>query len=136
MDIEDCETPLTPEGYQAFVSALGLTPPDSFRAPVLAHNGGWPEADQVYGEDIEVEVAGFHPIAAGRHPLLEVRKRLVDLLPEGWMPFAFDAGGAQFCLDLSEDGAGKVYFWLNGDTTPLADSFQSFLACLEEPEDE
>lgn len=91
-------------------------------------NGGAPEKEYFKG----VTIAHFNPIKNGRITLGNQIKSLKDFLPVGYLPFAYDPGGNQICMDLNEGVSyGKVYYLPMdmGGIGPefLANSFEEFL---------
>ncbi|WP_299519823.1 SMI1/KNR4 family protein [Winogradskyella sp.] len=116
------------EDLIAFEQELELSLPETYKAHMLQFNGGAPEKEYFKG----VSVAHFNPIKNGRRTLEDVIKSLKDILPINYLPFAYDPGGNQICMDLNDgENYGKVYYvpMDMGDTNPefLADSFTEFV---------
>ena len=122
------EEKIKSEDLVAFQELFKLSLPEAYKKHILEFNGGSPEKSYFKG----VNIAYFNPIKFGNDPLEDNIKDLKDVLPDGYLPFAYDPGGNQICLDLNEDGNyGKVYYvpMDMGEIKPefLADSFEEFL---------
>ncbi|WP_435261021.1 SMI1/KNR4 family protein [Tenacibaculum sp. nBUS_03] len=124
------------EDLVAFEKEFKLNLPEIYKAHVLKFNGGAPEKDYFKG----VNIAHFNPIKNGKITLENQIISLKDVLPLGYLPFAYDPGGNQICMDLNEGkDYGKIYYLLMdmGDIEPefLANSFEDFLSGLSEDDD-
>ena len=105
--------------------------PEAYKVHVLKFNGGTPSKKYFKGKSI----AFFNSIKNGEDTLEENIIALKDLLPKGYIPFAYDAGGNQICMDLREgENYGKIYYLPMdmGDIDPefLANSFEEFMSGL------
>ncbi|REH56255.1 SUKH superfamily protein [Tenacibaculum gallaicum] len=124
------------EDLVAFEEKFKFTLPETYKTHMLKFNGGAPDKDYFQG----VNVAHFNPIKNGDDTLEENIKDLKDFLPIGYLPFAYDPGGNQICMDLNEgENYGKIYYLPMdmGEIEPelLADSFEEFLNGLSEDND-
>ena len=108
--------------------------PQEFVNFYLKYNGGIPTHEYFNG----YAVSYYIPIKYGHEKnhidyIIESLK-FSELLPEGFIPFANDAGGWYFALDLNEANYGAVYVIRNdmGDDHPVfvAPSFKELLEGL------
>jgi cell wall assembly regulator SMI1 len=138
--------PLFMEDLENFEKFLGTRLPEDYRNFLIEHNGGSPEEYLVCwpgsSEPCEVwnDSLGLHngPTYAR---LDSVANGLKDYLPEGVLPFASDPGGNHFCIGISGEYTGKIYFWDHEEPDSkksislLSDSFSNFIANLVGDED-
>ena len=127
---------LTKEEIGTFQEEINLKLPESYIEHMLKFNGGAPDNkyfNSGYG------IAHFNAIKYGKYPLEKIVKDSKDYLPEKYFPFAYDAGDNDFCIDLSEENYGKVYF-IHGDEPDdpefLANSFEEFLEGLTDTKED
>ncbi|NOQ75681.1 MAG: hypothetical protein GQ574_26980 [Crocinitomix sp.] len=120
---------------KGFETQYGIKLPKSFKDFYLEHNGGIPSL-RYYKDQ---RIAAFTSIKYGRESgrtgiIMEVHQ-LGDLLPEGYIPFAFDSGGWNFCINTNDIDYGHIYILPNGvvDNKPifLSESFESFIGGLK-----
>jgi hypothetical protein len=93
-------------------------------------------------DDPGTSVGVFYGLKAGdKYDLRTLKATFADRLPDHLLPFTSGSGG-EFCLSLSGDDAGCVYWWFQetgpvesvDDLEPIADNFTEFinsLFCLE-----
>jgi hypothetical protein len=75
--------------------------------------------------------------AGDNYDIRVIRKDLSEYLPDNLLPIASGSGG-HFCLALSGDDAGTVYWWFpesgsvesEDDLEPVANSFEQFVNAL------
>ncbi len=149
--------PTSDEAVRAFERRIGHTLPADYRAFLLTHNGGRPEPGgvefELEGRHVDNEVHCFFPlceagVTAAPNSLDELHswplasawddlqhdlehlyhKQLADPL----LPIGTDGSSNYFCLVLAGDRRGAIVFLEHelAETTPLAESFSAFLACL------
>ncbi|RBW59435.1 hypothetical protein DS884_06765 [Tenacibaculum sp. E3R01] len=124
------------EDLVVFEKKFKLNLPETYKMHMLKFNGGAPDKDYFKG----VNIAHFNPIKNGDDTLEDQIESLKDLLPLGYLSFAYDPGGNQICMDLNEGkDYGKVYYLPMdmGDIEPefLSNSFEDFLSGLSEDDD-
>ena len=141
---------LSAERLAAFERELGGKLPASYRAFLLAYNGGKPIPchfliSEAEGTDLLDNVYGLHdgPAYARLDAAWEVYK---GRIPAALLPIADDPFGNVICLGRFGAYAGKVYFWDHeleldrrspfGNVTLIANTFTDFLAALRDPEDD
>jgi len=127
---------LTQKDIDTFQEEMNLKLPKSYIEHMLKFNGGAPDDNYFKGS---VGIAHFDPIKYGNYPLEKKIKMINDVLPKDFFPFAYDAGGNDFCIDLSEENNGKVYFidWDEPDDPEfLANSFEEFLEGLTDTKED
>ncbi|WGH77096.1 SMI1/KNR4 family protein [Tenacibaculum tangerinum] len=130
------EKSIKSEDLVAFEKKFELILPERYKEHMLKFNGGFPDKDYYKG----VNIAHFNPIKYGDDTLEHNILDLQDVLPVGYLPFAYDLGGNQICMDLNEgENYGKVYYLPMdmGDIRSefLSDSFEIFLNGLSEEND-
>jgi cell wall assembly regulator SMI1 len=153
--INESKTPLNASDITRLEAELGVKLPDDYRTFLLAHNGGWPEADSFHsygGEKRDEEsiesVDRFLAYYDGEYNnLLKSVNTYKGRIPPHFLPVANDPGGNLILLGVSGPDRDKVFFWdheleADEDETPdysnllfVADSFQEFLDSLREVED-
>jgi len=154
MDIADPNPygSLTQERLIAFERSHSLRLPAAYRAFILQFNGGTPSPSFFWiaqGSDGSV-VDKFYGLHDGP-PHLSIETymgREEPQIPSTLLAFADDGIGNILCLGIAAENAGQVFFldhelhpFDKSDTrtgiTRIADSFQDFLAALQEhPHDE
>lgn len=138
---------LTIEDIRKIEVQIGLKLPLQLVEHYLQYNGGVPDRTYFYSEeaDIETNVQTFLPFRYVNEIGITIEDRYVDyrnrkIMPEKLLPFASDAGGNKFCIDIE---TGQIYIvWLDlGEVTKdcivfLAEDFNEFMNKLDDDEDE
>ena len=134
---------LTPDDIQEIERKVNINLPKHLSEHYLKYNGGIPDKPYFYSDisDIETCVHAFLPMKyideigfTLEEGYLDFKNRKV--IPEKFLPFAHDAGGNPFCINL-ENGQ-VVIIWLDcGEVSEeeicfLADDFDEFLNSLGE----
>lgn len=116
--------------------------PEEYREFLLKHNGGNPSKDcfEFKGEPYFIDyVYGIHN--GPEYLTLQWHiKILKNRIPSSLVPFAGDPGGNLYCIDISDEKKGGIYFWNhetcdNGEWTyilKLAETFHDFFQNLKE----
>ncbi len=132
------EKTLKLEEIKAFEQQFDIVLPESYTGHILQYNGGMPTADYFKG----VWIDSFYPIKyGGEYSLEETLYRIIDILPFGFYPFAYDHGGNQIGFFLTEEKYGHIYIWYHDmeeddELDHLTDSFEEFMSKLaKEPYD-
>src|SRR5688572_11467496 len=123
---------LVQEDLQEFEMELGgYKVPDDFKKFYLNHNGGAPNKGFI--EDHKI--VHFNSIKYGESYTIEATMKLMgDILPGGFVPFAYDGGGNPFCINLEAGQKyGHIYFCRFDGPDPelIAESFTDLLNSLE-----
>lgn len=126
---------------------LNIVLPKQLVRHYMKYNGGIPEKSFLYSyiSDIETSVHTFLPIKYEDEVGYTLEDMYVhftskNIFPKKYLPFACDAGGNLFCIDMENEKI--VIIWLdvgevNENMIPvLSNSFDEFLNCLEVDEDE
>lgn len=126
--------PLKERRLLQFERRLGRSLPPAYRQFLLDCNGGIPRqppADEV-GTPM-YELFALYDQAANDDSILSLDAALADLRAEtnrrDVVPIGQDLGGNYLCLELSGQGAGKVFFYDHEleDFVPSADDFRQLL---------
>lgn len=129
-DADSLEGPAPNDQVAAAEAALGVTLPASYKAFLLAHNGGGVYDTSLYGVGGE---EGFDLVR------LNQRAREDDV-PEHLVAFAATISGDLFCFDTSRDEAGDAPVLVidadEGKLLPVAASFLEWLDKLPRLEEE
>jgi len=148
MEIEDSNKygALQHEELEDYEKSLGTSLPTDYREFLILHNGGTPEKYLVCrsgsNEPSEVwnDSLGLHN--GPTYCRLDIAtKDLKEYLPKDIIPFATDPGGNSFCIGISGEYRGKIYFWDHEQAqdqdsiSELASSFTEFVANLVSEED-
>ncbi|KAB1158919.1 SMI1/KNR4 family protein [Tenacibaculum aiptasiae] len=136
MKFIDTEKRITIKELDLFTESFNLNLPEEYKKHILKYNGGYPEDNYFQGKGINY----FHSIKYGEYGSLEdTLKRISDVLPDNFFPFAYDEGGNQFCISLRKEDYGKIYFCPMdmGEVVPelLVSSFEDFMSQLTDNED-
>lgn len=126
----------TPEDYEQFEAKFGIPIPEQVRALLSYSNGGHPELDTYFSEDL-TEDSSF---AIDRFLFLALDSNEVDsfdyalklwrpLIGPQALPFALDGGGDPFFLDLTaQPAAVKKYLHdSDKDMVFVAPNFEAFI---------
>lgn len=115
-----------------FETSLGTRLPDDYRRYLLAHNGGVPTPNSFRlpdgGGSSVSSMYGLHD--GPDHTRLDlVRGDYADRIPVWLLPIGNDPGGNELCIDLSEPGRGRIFFWDHetGELQIVAESFAAFI---------
>lgn len=136
----------TERGLLAFERRIGRKLPADYRAFLLEHNGGTPDATLVKVRGVSSAVKRLHGLHNGPSwaRLESLRRSHAGRVPAGLLPIGADPFGNVFCLGLAGRWRGKVWFWdhegeADEDEPPRVDnlklvaaSFASFLAKLRQ----
>ena len=130
MKFRNSEQKLTIQELSEFEKEFKLKLPESYKKIMLENNGGSPEKEYFQGGSVYLD-----NIKYGKYPLEKSIKILNDVLPKGFFPFA-DYIGQSLCIDLNEDGYGKIYFFdETGEIELVANSFDEFMEELSDDND-
>lgn len=122
--------------YADFESKTGRRLPAELRGLLQFANGGHPELDSVAGSKGQFAVDTFYyltPDDHGPESLWYAVQHWTPILGQDAIPFASDAGGNQFFLDLSINPA-VVRFCVHDEGMRIIDisaTFESFIDSLE-----
>jgi len=122
--------------FEDFESKTGLRIPAELRGLLQFANGGHPELDSVGGSDGQFAVNAFYhltPEDHGPESLWYAAQHWMPILGKEAVPFAADAGGNQFFLDLTSKPAA-VRLCLHDEAMRIVDiapSFEAFIDALE-----
>ncbi len=131
----------------AFVENLvGTKLPESYVMFLSFSNGGRPEArifyDRTPGSYEEWEVDRFFHLSSDTDSTESVIWNYQHWwfdAPKEILPIAEDGSGNLICLDLTEQGGGRVIVWVHDDPdlpiVEVADSFEEFIDSLTLPPD-
>jgi hypothetical protein len=137
---------LSEDRVSEFERLIGHPLPASYRSFLLEYNGGcpkrccitFPRSEKIW--NIVNTVYGLH--SGPRHARLdEALRAYSDFIPNTRLPFADEPGGNAYCIGITWQNYGRVYFWDHeanpGDDAVLllADSFAEFLDSLVEEEE-
>lgn len=127
---------LTEQDLSDFESTRSILLPKSYKEHMLKFNGGTPEKKYYNG----VQIAFFNPIKYGNDTLKDVIEDLQDIIPDKFLPIAYDPGNNQICLNLNnDDNYGYVYYLAMdlGEPKPslIAKSLEELLKGLSEEND-
>ena len=134
--------PLDPARLTAFEARIGAALPADYRRFLLAHNGGQLVPCEIV---LPGEAEPFASLGAafglhhGADALDRVFDNVKDYIPAEVIAFAEDEGGNLLCIGIRGEHRGRVYFWDHEgagweDLTPLAGSFDAFVAALGRPQ--
>ena len=117
--ISDPFDPVSPDEIKLFELRTGIKLPEPYVRFLLRTNGGMPLSDvfDVPGWGGQASVLSyFYGIHEGRSCSLELGlERAAEVLPDGFLPIADDAGGNLLCMGLKGRRAGRLYFWDHED---------------------
>jgi hypothetical protein len=122
--------------FHEFESKTGLRIPPELRELLKFSNGGHPELDSVHGSRGQFAVDTFYhltPDDRGPESLWYAAENWGAILGRAALPFAADAGGSQFFLDLGCAPA-RVRLCLHAEGMRIVDvscSLDEFLNALE-----
>lgn len=134
---------LMPDDIREIETKLNIELPKQLVEHYLKFNGGIPDKPFFYSvvSDVETSVHAFLPMRYTDEIGYTLEDGYLDfknrkIIPEKFLPFAHDAGGNPFCINL-ENGQ-VVIIWLDlGEVDEdairfLADDFDGFLDALDE----
>lgn len=133
--LDRTKQPITELEFAAFEKGISKKIPPEFKSFYLKNNGGAP--NKIYVSGTEWHIAHFNSIKYGPkgYTIEETIKLTEDLIPSGYLPFAYMGNGWPFCIDLNEGNTyGFIYMCLMNGEDPelLTDNFQDFLDSLSE----
>ncbi|CAL2094285.1 SUKH superfamily protein [Tenacibaculum sp. 190524A05c] len=133
MEFENTKEAIALEDLNKFESEYKVLLPESYKNHLLKYNGGTPSKKYYKG----VRVAFFNPIKYGGDTVEDVLEDLEDILPDNYLPIAYDPGDNQICLNLNEGNEyGYIYYLAMDLGEPsvefLATSLEEMLNGLEE----
>lgn len=142
-----CSFQLTRKDLEEIEMLLNFQLPQELKDHYLQYNGGLPKKPCFFEENsgLETRVHVFLPIKFNNNigytleeGYLDFKNR--DIIPRKYLPFANDAGGNIFCIDLDSKQVVLIYLDLGEVTNRcikfLANSFMDFINNLEEYLDE
>jgi cell wall assembly regulator SMI1 len=124
MELIESQKSLTLEEIQGFEKKFNVKLPKEFISLYLKYNGGIPTHEYYNG----YALIYYMPIKYGKetnsidYKMISLKE--AELLPDGFLPFAYDSGGWYFALDLNETNYGAVYVIRND----MADDYPVFVA--------
>ncbi|WP_432702812.1 SMI1/KNR4 family protein [Lysinibacillus sphaericus] len=139
----NCSSQLTRKDLEEVEKLLSFQLPQEFKEHYLQYNGGLPNKPCFFEENsgLETRVHVFLPIKFDNNLGYTLEKGYLDfkvkeIIPEKYLPFANDAGGNVFCIDLDSKEIVLIYLDLGEVTNScikfLAKSFKEFIINLEE----
>jgi hypothetical protein len=149
--IEKTKDPVKAEDLARLVQVIGTALPEEYRSHILKHNGGTPKPSSFayytkQGHPKNSSVAWFFNIGdAPYENLFRHLETFAGRIPPNLLPIARDPGGGLILLGLRGPAHGKIFYWDQRNEVeegsvpdmsniyPVADSFERFLAGLEEP---
>lgn len=113
--IEDVGDPLTDEQVQRLEQQLGGSLPRSYRDFLLKYNGGRPcpdtvDVDHAPGTPTDLQLFFGLGAAIESSDLAWNKRVFAERLPERLLPIACDSGGNLFCISLSSEDTGAVFY--------------------------
>ena len=147
--------PLAPKTLEDFEHELGVSLPEEYRTFLLQHNGGTPQPacflapdDPLEGDaspQSEREVVCFFALHNNAWSDSTMQGSLALPLQEAWrdlsaeqqesnlLPVGKDWSGNYICVGYQGQDRGRIFFYDHEYevATPLAESFQAFLAALQ-----
>lgn len=138
--------PLTEGDVSAFEKTHGLVLPVTYKAFLLATNGGRPERDLFSLEGLEGNSFGrIHLFFGLNDPVVSCnldwnRDVFGERIPADLLPIATTEGIDKICLCVAGSRAGALYYWDGHaragerDLYFLADDFASFISSLHADE--
>ncbi|TKI50954.1 SMI1/KNR4 family protein [Lysinibacillus mangiferihumi] len=138
-----CSSQLTQKDLEEVEILLNLQLPLELKEHYLQYNGGVPNNPCFFEENsgLETRVHVFLPLKFNNNLGYTLEKGFLDfkskkIIPEKYLPFANDAGGNVFCINLDSKEIVLVYLDLGEVTNRcikfLANSFTEFINNLEE----
>lgn len=118
--------PIDDEDIAVVESVLNVRLPDSYRNFLLAYNGGRPspdvvDVDMAPGSPTDVQVFfGIERGVATSDLLWNVHHLSARLPSRDLLPIACDSGGNLFCLSVSGNSVGKIFYCDLSTPTPKA----------------
>ncbi len=113
---------------------IGVAFPSDFKKIVMTYHGARTEED-------EIEVDGVDRVFGGLLSFDEESLEFIvahcegykEIVDKGYVPFARDPGGNNFCFDFSKEES-KIVFWNHETDTfyKISDTFTDFLTLLHE----
>ncbi|KOP80179.1 hypothetical protein AMS59_01895 [Lysinibacillus sp. FJAT-14745] len=138
-----CSFQLTREDIEEVEMLLSFQLPQELKDHYLQYNGGLPKDPCFFEEQsgLETRVHVFLPMKYRNNIGYTLEEGYLDfknrnIIPQKYLPFANDAGGNIFCIDLDSKQVVLIYLDL-GEVTDgcikfLANSFMEFINNLEE----
>lgn len=130
MEFKFSEPPITKADLENLEQKIGVELPESFKGFYLANNGGY--TTHRFIDDSSIQE--FIPIKYGKKTITNTLEKLrwAGIIPEGYLPFAYDPGSWHFCIQLQGENKGAIYL------VPLdrpehffiAESFEAFISKL------
>jgi len=147
----NCSFQLTRKDLEEVEILLSFQLPQELKEHYLQYNGGLPNKPCFFEENsgLETRVHVFLPIKFDNNIGYTLEKGYLDfkgrnIIPKKYLPFANDAGGNIFCIDLDSKQVVLIYLDLGEVTNRcikfLANSFTEFInnleECLDDEEDD
>ena len=141
MEMKDSAPAITIEDIQQAELFMGVTLPEELKAIYMKNNGGHSICNLFELNKNGYKVNEFLTIKYGSDTIEETYKDVflenVDM-PSQLVPFASDAGGDYFCIDIAKETYGRVVFFeseyyenLSRAMIELAGSFSEFISKLK-----
>lgn len=130
MNITETEMAITESEITKLESYLGCKLPSEFISHYLKFNGGFPDCDTLSGKDNIFSIDGFLPIKHGALTIESLRRDMAGQLQmSDFIPFANDAGGNIFVINLGINDYGNIYLVAadTGEVIFVCSSFSDFL---------
>lgn len=137
IEIDDSESPVSEVDLLKMEEELGEKIPTQYRKFLLKFNGGTPSPDIVDIEglsDSPTDVQEFFGIGVSDESsdLSWNKEVFSDRIPARMLPIACDSGNNVFCVSLSGNDQGKIFYvdLQSGESTQylVAESFDNFLS--------
>jgi hypothetical protein len=139
--VDDQEAPVTQAELADFEKELNASLPKAYREFLLRSNGGLPTPDVVEiegapGSPTDVQVLFGIDRSVESSDLRWNKATFSDRIPARMLPVACDSGGNLFCLSLSEEDSGSVFYINLESQEPrlfvVAKDFDGFLDKIRE----
>nr|WP_106781356.1 SMI1/KNR4 family protein [Lysinibacillus timonensis] len=138
-----CSLQLTKKDLEEIEITLGFQLPQELKDHYLQYNGGLPKKPCFFEEEsgLETRVHVFLPMKYRNNIGYTLEEGYLDfknreITPQKYLPFANDAGGNVFCIDLDSKQVVLIYLDLgevnNNSIKYLANDFMEFINNLEE----
>lgn len=151
MKLDALNSPATEAEIANCERLIGRSIPEPYRSFLLRYNGGEPqpytfERKTENGRRLLAQVRAFVGVHDDYDGIANIAEMYRGRVPPDLFPIATEAGGNLVLLGTSGERTGRIYYWDHnweaGDNEPmtyrnvhpLADSFETFLTMLHDPE--